>query len=58
MKRGRKKITCILGEKRNYSFNCYPIEYQKLRIEFEKLKRKRYKYYVKEKGDYDYGETI
>ena len=47
-KPGRKKITCSLGEKRVYSFWCYPVEYQKLKIEFEKLKSKRKKYVKKE----------
>ena len=47
-KPGRKKITCILGEKKVYSFWCYPNEYQKLKIEFEKLKKQRKKYYLKE----------
>jgi hypothetical protein len=47
-KPGRKKINCSLGNKRVYSFWLYPIEYEKLRIEFQKLKRQRSKYYIKE----------
>lgn len=45
---GRKKIKCLLGTKRTYSFICYPSEYQKLKIEFQKLKSQRNKYYIKE----------
>ena len=52
---GRKKIYCALGERKNYSFNCYPLEYQKLKIEHEKLKRERCKYYIRKE---DLNETI
>ena len=48
---GRKKIICSLGKKRNYTFCCYPIEYQKLYIEYQKLKKERPKYYIKEDKD-------
>lgn len=43
---GRKKIKCSLGEKKPYSFWLYPVEYERLKIEFQKLKRERYKYYI------------
>ena len=46
---GRKKIFCTLGEKRSYSFSLYPIEFQRMKIEFEKIKKDRPKYYVKER---------
>ena len=44
---GRKKIVCSLGKKILCSFWAYPIEAQKLRIEYEKLKRERVKYQTK-----------
>lgn len=50
-KRGRKKIVCALGKKKMCTFCAYPIEIQKLKIEYEKLKRQRPKYYIKEEED-------
>ena len=47
---GRKRIFSSLGEKKNRTFNCYDIEFQKLRIEFEKLKRERPKYYFRKEN--------
>ena len=51
---GRKKLVSSLGIKSVYSFWLYPIEYQKMKIEYEKLKRKRRQYqtYIEE-GDTD-----
>lgn len=42
---GRKKINCSLGEKRPHTFWLYPVEFERLRIEFNKLKSQRKKYY-------------
>lgn len=47
-KPGRKKIICSLGIKRPYCFWLYPAEFQQLKIEFNKLKKQRSKYYEKE----------
>ena len=44
---GRKRIKSELGEKRVYSFWLYPSEYQKLKIEYLKLKRQRKQYETK-----------
>lgn len=44
---GRKKIVCELGEKRVYSFWLYPSEFQKLKIEYNKIKAQRKKYQTK-----------
>lgn len=41
---GRKKIICSLGKKQLCSFWAYPIEIEKLRIEYKKLKQQRKKY--------------
>lgn len=46
-KPGRKKITCLLGKKKNHTFSLYDCEWVKLKNEFEKLKQLRPKYYVK-----------
>ena len=48
MKRGRKKINCSLGTKKHRCFVCYDFEWQQLKIFFEKLKKERKKYYIKE----------
>lgn len=45
MKKGRKKIDCSLGEKTRHTINCYDYEWQRLKIEYEKIKRERPKYY-------------
>ena len=44
---GRKKIICSLGKKQLCSFWAYPIEVQKLKIEYQKLKQQRKKYQTK-----------
>ena len=44
---GRKIIKSELGEKRVYSFWLYPSEYQKLKIEYAKLKKLRKQYETK-----------
>lgn len=44
-KRGRKKIKCSLGSKKRHTINCYDYEWQRLWIEYEKIKRDRPKYY-------------
>lgn len=48
MKVGRKKINCNLGEKQRHTINCYDFEWQQIKIFYAKLKRDRYKYYIKE----------
>ena len=45
-KRGRKKIECKLGEKEMHSISCYMLEWQQIKIFYEKLKRDRPKYYT------------
>lgn len=44
---GRKKIECSLGKKQLCSFWAYPIEIERLRIEYAKLKKERVKYQKK-----------
>lgn len=51
---GRKKINCSLGEKQIYSFKLYPLEFQQMQIFYNKLKKLRPKYYIK--NDEDKGE--
>lgn len=46
MKRGRKPLKSLLGEKRKHSIVCFDLEWQQLKIEFEKLKKQRVKYYI------------
>lgn len=60
---GRKIIKSDLGEKRVYSFWLYPYEYQKLKIEYAKLKKLRPLYETKipnksDKGKDNKDETI
>ena len=50
-KRGRKKINCLLGKQIIWTCRAYPFEIQQLKIEFNKLKKQRSQYYVKEKDD-------
>lgn len=45
---GRPKILSRLGEKHRHSLECYDLEWQQLKIYFEKLKSERPKYYIKE----------
>lgn len=45
-KRGRKKIECSLGTKKMHSISCYTLEWQQIKIFYEKLKRERPKYYT------------
>lgn len=47
-KRGRKKINCLLGKQIIWTCRAYPFEVQQLKIEFNKLKQQRKKYYIKE----------
>lgn len=54
MKRGRKRIKCVLGSKKRHTINCYDLEWQQICIEFQKLKKQRVKYYIQE----DNNETI
>ena len=42
---GRPKINCELGNKKRHCLNCYDLEWQKILIYFEKLKKERVKYY-------------
>ena len=44
---GRKKIVCSLGKKKVCSFWLYPIEEERMKIEFNKIKRERVKYQTK-----------
>lgn len=46
-KPGRKKITCLLGTKKNHSLCLYDCEWVKLKNEYEKLKQLRPQYYVR-----------
>ena len=46
---GRKKVTSILGKQKFFICRAYPVEYEILKMVFNKLKRLRYKYIVKEK---------
>lgn len=50
-KRGRKKINCLLGEQIIWTCRAYPYEVQQLKIELNKLKKQRPKYYIKENED-------
>ena len=51
MKRGRKRITSTLGERRRYTFYLYPIEFQLLNIEFQNLKKQRKQFETKEENN-------
>ena len=43
---GRPKIISRLGEKHRHSLECYDLEWQQIKIYFEKLKSQRSKYYI------------
>ena len=43
---GRPKIISRLGEKHRHSLECYDLEWQQLKIYFEKLKAQRPQYYI------------
>ena len=53
---GRKRIKSELGKRRMYSFFLYPSEYQKMRIEFNKLKKLRKQYETKLPNKHDLEE--
>jgi len=48
---GRPKIKSMLGDKHRHSLECYDLEWQQIRIYFEKLKSQRPKYYIEEGED-------
>ena len=48
VKKGRPRIISELGSKKRHCINCYDFEWQKIWIYFEKLKRERKKYEMKE----------
>ena len=43
---GRPRIYCSLGQKKMHSLECYDLEWQQIKIFFEKLKRQRPQYYI------------
>lgn len=47
-KGGRPRIYSSLGKKKRHSMECYDLEWQQIKIFFEKLKRERPKYYIQE----------
>lgn len=50
-KRGRKKIYSKLGTKKLRTISCYDLEWQQIKIFYQKIKTERPKYYIKEGED-------
>lgn len=46
---GRPRIISEMGEKKRHCINCYDLEWQKIQIYFNKLKRERSKYQINSK---------
>lgn len=45
-KPGRKRIYSTLGDKKRHTFNLYDLEFERLKIEYNKIKKDRPNYYI------------